>query len=275
MRLLHILILMLWVLIPTRLYAFVVPVQVQVEREGWGDANLKDVQAVLDSVIVSIAPYIENHKPSTVIVRNSPDGPKSLYDKGENGEYIVLVNVKGSYWSQLVYQFSHEMCHVMSNYDLAPNNVSRQQWFEESLCEAFSLFALERTAQSWKENPPYPNWKDYAPHFIEYQRNQIAQAYRKLPEGMKFPKWYQQYRKILSDDPYAQGRDLDELVSNHLLPVFAANPDGWRAINYLNLGEKGKAKSLNKYLSEWEDNAPSDLRAPVEKIRQMILQPDP
>lgn len=272
MRHLKILLLILLTCLPVSVLAFVSPAKIHVETGDWGDARPEDVQVILQSVIDTLSPYMSGRQFGLITVRDDEKGPVSLYEKGKEGEYVVLLNVKGRYWSQLVYQFSHEMCHLMSNYDLAPYNVSRQQWFEESLCEAFSLFALERMAKQWEEDPPYPQWRDYAPRFLEYEQNNLKQAHRRLPKGMKLPQWYQEYRKVLSNDPYAQGRDLNELVANQLLPVFSKNPDSWLAINYLNLGNDREDKSLQKYLGDWEQNAPPDLRAPVKEIREILLR---
>lgn len=273
MRYLKILLLCLLACVPAIPSAFVAPAQITLESQNnWGDANPQDIQAALQSVIEVIAPYTAGRKFGTIIVRKSNAAPISLYEKGVNGEYIVMLNVQGRHWSQLAYQFSHEMCHLMSNYDLAPNNISRQQWFEEALCEAFSLFTLERMAAYWAEHPPYPGWKDYAPRFTEYLQDNMMQTHRRLPLGMKLPTWYQEYHQLLSDDPIARDRDLNELVANQLLPVFKANPENWMAINYLNLGDDRGDKSLQKYLHDWEQSTPPNLQAPVREIRKLLLK---
>ena len=273
MRYLKILLLFLLTLLPFQLQAFVAPAQVTVESQEWGDASPADVQTVLQSVLEVISPYMAGRNFGAITVRNDKDGPISLYERGATGEYIVLLNVNGRYWAQLAYQFSHEMCHLMSNYDLAPNNISRHQWFEESLCEAFSLFTLEKMAKHWETNPPYPQWQEYAPKFIDYQQDMYKQTHRRLPKGMKLPKWYKQYAEALSADPVAQGRDLNELVANQLLPIFAEKPQTWVIMNYINLGEDSDDKSLNKYLSDWQKNVPSEWSETINTIKQILLNP--
>ncbi len=271
MRYLKALLLVLLTCLPLQLWAFTAPAQVQVESE-WGEANPDDIKTVLTSVIEVIAPYMAGRTFGDVVVRNDKSGPISLYEKGANGEYIMMLNVGGRYWAQLSYQFSHEMCHLMSNYDLAPNNITRQQWFEESLCEAFSLFALEKMAQHWETHPPYPHWQEYAPKFREYQQDMFKQTHRQLPKSMKLPKWYQAYAKTLSADPYAQGRDLNELVANQLLPIFAEKPETWVTLNYLNLGDDSGDKTLDKYLTDWENNVPSSWQSTITGVKQMLLK---
>ncbi|QTR51293.1 hypothetical protein [Candidatus Thiothrix anitrata] len=274
MRLNSLILLVLLILVPLRVGAFVPPAQVELTTQDWGGAAPADVKAVLDSVITVISPYIAQRKFGTILIQRSEDAPRAMYAKGPNGEYIVQVQASGNYWARIAYQFSHEMCHLMSNYDLAPDNVSGQQWFEEALCEAFGLFTLERMADAWAENPPYPNWRDYAPHLREYSQNNQQETHRQLPKGMKMPAWYQQYREVLRADPYAQDRDLNEVVSNQLLPILSSTPQGWTAINYLNLGEASKDLSLETYLDDWLKNAPPDLQEPVSKIQKLLLASD-
>lgn len=259
-------------LLPLASLAFAPPAQIKLESTSeWGGAAPQDVQAVLDSVVNAIAPYTSQHSLGTVIVRHSTDVPRSLYEKGEHGEYIVQISASGNFWAQYAYQFSHEMCHLMSNYELAPNNASHQQWFEEAICEAFSLFTLDQMAKQWAENPPYPHWQAYAPHFSEYRQTNFDEPHRKLPTGMTLATWYQQNSPVLTADPYAQERDLDEVVANQLLLVFAAKPENWVALNYLNLGDDGADKSLQSHLRDWQRNAPPDLQAPITQVRQLLL----
>lgn len=271
MRYLKLLLLALLCFTPFYAAAFAPPARIQLESQDWGEAKPDDIQTVLESVIEVISPYTAGRQFGNILIHNDKTGPISTYEKGPNGEYIIMLNVHGRYWAQLTYQFSHEMCHLMSNYDLAPNNISHQQWFEESLCEAFSLFALEKMAQHWEDNPPYPQWQEYAPKFIEYEQDNLKQAHRKLPKGMKLPRWYQEYQKTLNADPYAQGRNLNELVANQLLPIFDKQPDTWSSINYLNLGEDTDDKSLDKYLTDWEQYAPTQWTPTVQEIKQKLL----
>ena len=61
----------------------------------------------------------------------------------------LVTNVNGSYWTQFIYQFSHEIFHliVWSNYN--NDNLEILKWYEETICEAFSLFFLKISAQEW------------------------------------------------------------------------------------------------------------------------------
>nr|CAA6830368.1 MAG: Unknown protein [uncultured Thiotrichaceae bacterium] len=257
-------------LLPLSVEALTPSFTVSVESK-WGKANPKDVKAVLDSVGTVVAPYIGGRTLDNIIVRNAPKGPISLYQRGENGEYIVLLDVKGRYWSQLAYQYSHEICHLLSNYDLAPNNITQQQWFEESLCEAFSLFTLKQMAIHWEESPPYPNWKSYAPELRGYADRIQREQHRQITSPISA--WYKQQQKVLEENPYAQDRKLNEKMATALLEIFEANPENWAAMNYLNLGEDTGVHNMQKYMSDWYRNAPDAHQKIVVKIQQLLDVP--
>lgn len=248
-------------------HALAPPVEIQVEST-WEGAQPQDVQAVLESTITAVAPYLGSRTLKPIIVRNDTDGPISLYKKGSEGEYIVKLDVRGRYWAQMGYQFSHELCHLLSNYDLAPGNVTRQQWFEESLCEAFSLFALERLAVLWQTQPPYDNWKGYAPEFKKYAANMKRERHRSF--APRLSEWYRHQRVTLESDPYAKERRLNEKMASHLLTVFSKDPQRWAAINYINLGKNDENMSMREYIGDWYRYAPADLKGPIMEIEQML-----
>lgn len=258
-------------LLPLSGVTFAPSFSVSVESE-WGSASPQDVQAVLNSVGTVISPYTGGRTLDNIIVRNAPKGPISLYKRGENGEYIVLLDVKGRYWSQLSYQYSHEVCHLLSNYDLAPNNITQQQWFEESLCEAFSLFTLKQMAKHWQETPPYPNWKAYSADLQSYVDGMQQEKHRHLSTPVN--KWYQQQRDTLEKDPYAQDRHLNEKMATILLAIFEKTPESWAAMNYLNLGEDTGINTMEKYLADWYKNTPATYQNVVAEIQQLLKIPN-
>ncbi len=248
------------------------PTKIVLDNKDWEGAKPEDVQAVLDSTLSAITPYMNIHPLGNILVRHTQKAnPDSLYEKGPHGEYIIELSSGGNHWAQYVYQFSHEMCHLISNYDLAPNNSSRQQWVDESLCDAFGLFTLQQMEAQWETKPPYPNWKDYAHNFSQYADDELKQPYRKLPDGMKFGAWFANHQQQLSDDPYAEQRHLSEVVSTQLLPIFAAKPESWTALNFLNLGDDSRDKSLLMFLADWQTNTPPEIQETLGQVQQLLM----
>ncbi len=270
MRLLQLIYFLILSFIAFNTAAFTSPVNISVEST-WGGAVLADVQAVTDSVVTSVMPYVNFARMEPLIVRNEDAGPIVYYKKGAQAQTIIALDVKGPYWSQIAYQFSHELCHILSNYDLAPDNISKQMWVDETLCEAFSLFTLKQMADQWKTNPPYTNWQDYVPKLLEYRENMVNAPERQLPAGMTYAQWYAQHKDELSANPTAQERKLNHIMAIKVLALFEADPNNWQALRYLNLGDDRSDKSLNKFLSDWEHNTPEQWRAPITQLKAELL----
>lgn len=250
---------------------FADPTRIVLDNKNWGGAKPADVQAVLDSTVETIMPYMDFHPFGNILIRQSKTVPVSQYEKGPHGEYIIQISASGNHWAQYVFQFSHEMCHLISNYDLAPSNTSHQQWVDESLCDAFSLFTLQQMEAQWKTKPPYPNWKDYAPNFSQYAEDELNKPHRKLPDGMKLGSWIASHQQQLSNDPIAEQRHLNEVVGKQLLSVFAAKPQSWASLNFLNLGDDRNDKSLGKFLNDWKDNVSPDMQDTIGKVQNLLL----
>lgn len=77
-------------------------------------------------------------------------------------QYQILLNTEDRDYCRVVYQLSHEMCHIYCN----PTVSNR---FIESICELSSLCFLEYLGEKWQIDPPFPNWRDYAPNFMAYK----------------------------------------------------------------------------------------------------------
>ena len=55
-------------------------------------------------------------------------------------------------------------------------------------------------------------------------------------------------------------REKEVIVARQMLPLFEADPSGWAAVCYLNLGTHQQGKSLAQNFSEWQNNSPAELR---------------
>jgi hypothetical protein len=70
---------------------------------------------------------------------------------------------------------------------------ARQLWFEESLCETASFFALREVIHTWEKAPHYPNWNTYAPSLKSYVQAIIDDPENMLPTGKNFQTWLPMY----------------------------------------------------------------------------------
>jgi hypothetical protein len=225
--------------------------------DGWGEASTKDAEAVFRSAAGTLLPHFEGIHLEPI--RVSPrGGPIVLYRRVE-GHIDMRLDTTDTRWAQYAFQFSHELCHVLARYrEKHPGN----QWFEESICELASLYALRAMSEEWKTKPPYPNWKSYGPHLASYAKERMEKA--ALPEGVTLAKWYAENERALRAK--ADDRARNQVVATALLPLFEERPGRWRAVYHLNDGAPKTAETFAEYLKRWLEHAPAEHRGFVRAI---------
>jgi hypothetical protein len=230
----------------------------------WGDADRDDIEAVCRSAAQEIARYMPQKNDDPIAIRHDGKrGPMVLFGVGPTGERRVLLSARDRAWSQFAYQFAHEYCHIQCNYrDARTANL----WFEESLCETASLFALRRMAVTWQAKPPYGNWKSYAPSLGKYAEDRILSA-EKL-DGLSFAQWFQRNEAELVKT--GVNRAKNQVIAAALLPLFEKTPEGWQAIRYLNQWPPEKDLSFTSYLRDWHSRVPDTHRSFVADIAKQF-----
>lgn len=230
---------------------------------GWYGADPIDIKAVSQSAASTLLKYMPSGLSlNPVILKNDNKGPMTLFNRGKQSEYIILVNISGQYWAQLAYQFSHELCHILSNYEATKRD--ENQWFEESLCEAASIHAVNQMSNIWKTNPPYPSWQNYSTSLQSYYKNILAEPHRYLQANDSIPNWYQRERVSLRLK--AEQRNKNEIIGTRIYLFFKENPYRWQSIRYINIGNINNQISLQQYLQDWENNLPTDLKHVAKTI---------
>jgi hypothetical protein len=224
---------------------------------SWGE-RVADAEKVFQSAAEQLRPYFPQRQLSPILVRPK-GGPMVKFRRGPQGEYTVLLNTGDRLWAQHAYQFAHELAHILANYTPQEHP---HRWFEESLCELASLFTLRRMAARWATDPPYPNWRDYAPALADYANERIKAA--QLPPGKSLAAWYPENAVALSAN--ACLRDKNTTVAAMLLPLFEASPESWETIAFLNPAEPHQAKDLGEFLTGWQARVPDRHKPFVQRV---------
>ena len=230
---------------------------------GWGKIPVEAVSKVTDSVSSVLMRDFPNKVLDPIILKNDKTGPEVLYKRGRNNDYIVHVNIQGTYWAQLTYQFSHELCHVLSNF---ANENGKNQWFEEALCEAVSLYTIEKMADEWEVNPPYERWRSYASAFDDYNEVMLNETHR-YP-SLKLPKWFRYHRRSIEASPYQ--RHKDEVIGTAIYKLMQKGKFQVSSIQYLNLGDADNSKSFTNYLKDWHQHSPPESKPSVEEVAKLV-----
>ncbi|MGH8629771.1 MAG: hypothetical protein ACREU7_03265 [Burkholderiales bacterium] len=216
--------------------------------------------------------YFPGKTLAPIVVSHVESHPRVLYQRGVKGEYLVQLSATNRRWAQYAYQFAHEFCHVLSSYDnkefVGDTPVAPNQWLEESLCEAASLFTLRKMAETWEAAPPCPQWRDYAPALRDYAGQLAGEAHRRLAVGTDLSQWYRQHWDDLRGSAYL--REYNEVLANVLASDLAAEPRYWAAIAFLNADKSSTIGSLEDYIKSWSSATPEPHRAFVQKLAQLL-----
>ncbi len=235
---------------------------------GWGDARNEDIETVLNSVASVLLDNFPGWRLDPIVVTHTDRPPVTLFKRGANNEYRVRLSVKDRYWARYAYEFAHELSHILTHYEhhAYPVGTTYNQWFEESLCEVASLFALRQLSAVWESSPPYRHWVAYAPNFERYAQHLLSERHRRLPPEVSLAAWFERNAADLTQTPYL--RSHNEIVANVLLPLFEENPQIWEAIGYLNL--EADSGNFRDYLRAWHANAPDDYKDIIEYITTLF-----
>lgn len=218
-----------------------------VENGNWGATSLSAIHGVVESAYAVLIEAFEKEPEDIIhIIPWNQECPLVVYGMRP---YQMYLSAWDRYWSQYVYQFSHELCHILTNFDRAQQH--KHKWFEESLCELSSLFVLHRLAAIWAESPPAGVFKaaDFAPNHKEYAEY-IAAKYS-ISSSEDISVWLSENIHILETSSVK--RELNGVVAVALLDCFRENPSLWSECGWLNHRGPEGDETFHDYLDSWSD----------------------
>lgn len=212
---------------------------------NWGRASLASILAVLESAYRMLTSAFGVRPDAPIrVCRWRQDYPRVVYDRRS---YQIFLSTGDTYWSQYVYQFSHELCHVLIGSERFREH--RHKWFEESLCELASLFVLHRLADDWKLQLPSAVCQaaDFAPNHQTYALNR-EQKHLAFVAG-DLPTWFAANIGELEANRYDRVRT--GIVAGALRPRFIQEPALWEACRRLNFWDPNGDEVFGGYLDSW------------------------
>lgn len=239
---------------------------IKVQGEGWGNVGKGAIESVLYSVADELLTRLPQKLNVPIIVTHTDANPVALYARGFSGEYRVQLHARDTNWHLYIYEFAHELCHILANYEenAAPGMSKYNQWFEETLCETASLYTLRKLAASWESAVPLPDGTTQADRLRRFFDLLVAEGHRQLPAHTPLAAWLASNEAHLRQDPYL--RDKNEVVANLLLPLFERDPENWDTLSYLNLDPADAHCSLHEYLLRWYRNAPDEHKSFIANV---------
>jgi hypothetical protein len=184
------------------------------------DGQVSDREAVLMSTLKCF----ENGTGMTIAVNirvNFAPGEPCVWDQSDpDGRTVITLNVQDRNWSQYMYQFSHELCHVATNYRQRSPEFC---WVDETICVLASWTVLRALSSRWKVDPPFPNWKGYSSEIRNYRQGRIDDSKRSSdPRPLK--QWFQAQLFSLRTNPVQ--REKNAKIGLAIMPYFYEHASG-------------------------------------------------
>ena len=221
--------------------------KIEIIGDNRGDVRTKEIKEVLLTAVDLILPYSNQENLPTLRIENSVAGPMVLHQRGEQGEYTVLLNTKDRRWCQYVFQFAHELGHILCNYQKDSSSI---RWLEESICEVASLFVLGQMEEAWKRTSLHKQDPLYAAEFTRYFEARINMVEEIPNEEFKF--WWE--RRLPSLEANAIHRRSNLIIAKKLLTLFQQSPEvAWKACRTLNHTQPDSLSSFKDTIHAWSE----------------------
>jgi len=211
------------------------PAPIKVKVNGsWGEVTKFQLAPVLQDAAEVLASNFTN-TPDEIFVFPREEGPIALFQPPG----FIGLSSKGAYWAQHVYQFSHELCHVLTNYGRLQASPSKHFQIDEIVCETASQFTLLKLADKWSTSAPLDlGW--FAPHLRKYA-NDLQAKYATRSTGL-----------IYADPLHAAtDRDKNGYVAVKLLKLFLEKPAYWQATQYY----PPPTSTVAEFFSKWRNES--------------------
>ena len=223
---------------------------------SWGGSLPQDARQVIlrmRAACLGELRLVSDHQPDRLRIEDASSGPPHVWLHNDPRTIAwVVVDIAPRHWSQLAYQFGHELGHVLCNsWHAAAWPRPPCQWLEEALVEAFSIRGLGRLADDWERNPPYPHDNAFSASIRKY-RSDLVERYRAAgrPANTSLAEWFRSNSAVL------EGLGgLRELLGPAIVAVVAEYGEDSRCVEdlgALNRWPERTAIPLTDYLRKWE-----------------------
>jgi len=173
---------------------------------------------------------------------------------------IRLAQKSLSFWCQTIFQLSHELCHYAMRQHKADKDFTLS-WFEEIVCEAMSLYALQFASKEWKQCQLSWSNPSYAESIENYLNDELNREGTDLLQQCTTVELLKEYEINHSGD-----RDSHKNERNALFYAITTCPEECRCFcDYSKYVNKETNVTIN--FSSWENNDPSQLIRLLHKLQ--------
>lgn len=195
------------------------------------------------------------------IVYNDPNAPYPMLITNRSPINIRTCSTLSSTswgWAQYIYQISHELTHYIIR-QYKEDKELHVRWFEETLCEAMSLYILRVSSQRWNKC----NLSAIKPHydevFIEYFNNVYSKT---SPSALQECHSFEELKNI--ENICEEQRISRSTERNFLADTFCEHPENISAFVWYTRYMRG---DLLIDFKKWKEDDPNPLISKLESIQ--------
>lgn len=197
------------------------------------------------------------------VVFNDPQADCPMLITNTPFPWIRLAQDSLTYWTQTIYQLSHEMCHyVFRQYKTNKNHTL--SWYEELVCEAVSLLALDYSASNWNKCTLSQTHPSFGNNISDYLVKQLSRQGTAEFSLCKTLKAMTNYNNIAQDNRVSR---LNE--RNQLYYALSKKPSDLHCLMEYQKYIKGNSVLLD--LVQWYINEQSPIIATLMEIVPIVV----
>jgi len=242
-----------------------------VKSDDWDSVNIKNIEKLLTVAMNMMDNHYNSKVTKDIIITNNPEikTPLFYYDRGVNGEYMINITAKDSYFCQYLYQFFHEYCHLRMNCN--PLTGKKAKWFDESIAELASFFGMLQLSKIWNSKFTEFPLCNYNNNNVldEYINKEIQSKNFSLEDNLSFKEWLKQNINELELNQYI--REKNGIIANKLLSEFTKNKILWELLTYWNTWDIDVNDDIFLTMKKWKKKVPQKNKKYIEKIEKMLF----
>jgi hypothetical protein len=242
------------------LLALPIKAQLRIAAKGFKMAEA-DLRAIFTSTL-KVFPRDPEKKDPPIYVTRHHNGPIVLFQRTPRGEVAMQLDTGDYYYSQIIYQFAHELAHIRADFQPIEHE---NKWLEETLCETASLFALRQLALRWEKEAPNNALKKYRRHLTPYAQRVIESREPLTPKTS--PAFYQKHRETLRKS--ATERALNGAFANLILPLLEKEPVHWQTLTHF---PRIKGATLTQHFQAWRKASPQKHHRFLTNLESLFLE---
>lgn len=192
------------------------------------------------------------------IVYNEPTAPYPMLVTNRTPIRIRTSTESLEIWNQYIYHLAHELTHyVIRQYKEDKEAIVK--WFEETICEAMSLYILKASSLRWSECSLSSINPNYGAALMDYFKKVYNET---APSALKKCHTLDDLKEV--ENSCETQRDERGIERNYLLNNFLEYPNSISAFIYYPLYMRG---DLQIDFAKWKENSPSPIVSALESIQ--------